>query len=223
SPALDGPFRAHAPAFWLRPWTIRTAFPWQGEPTRHTRTGFASPRTPSRLCPLPDRAPASRPILPGFTDRARSQGAGFRALAVQGGLASARGRADNATCAGRRRPAGGAREENVVMLYRNLAQMHRRQAERLGPRPALRYRKLGLYHDLSWDWYRAEVEAAACALVEAGVAPGERVGLVAENCVDWLVADLAILAAGAVTVSPHAPLTARQIHYQLHDAGVVWV
>src|SRR5262249_15409860 len=36
------------------------------------------------------------------------------------------------------------------------------------------------------------------------------------------VADLAILAAGAVTVSPHAPLTARQIHYQLQHAGVVW-
>jgi long-chain acyl-CoA synthetase len=109
------------------------------------------------------------------------------------------------------------------MAYRNLAQMHRRQAERLGARPALRFKAYGLYHDRSWDWYRAEVRAAAAALIEHGVAPGERVGLVGENSVDWLVADLAILAAGAVNVSPHAPLTARQIHYQLQHAGVVWV
>jgi long-chain acyl-CoA synthetase len=108
------------------------------------------------------------------------------------------------------------------MEYRNLVQMHRQQAERLGPSPALRYKKHGLYHDRDWDWYRAEVLAGAAALVEAGVAPGDRVGLVAENSVDWLVADLAILAAGAVNVSPHAPLTARQIHYQLADAGVMW-
>ena len=43
------------------------------------------------------------------------------------------------------------------MTYRNLAEMHRRQAERLGPRPALRYKRHGLYHDLSWDDYRDRV------------------------------------------------------------------
>ncbi len=43
-----------------------------------------------------------------------------------------------------------------------------------------------------------------------------------ENSLDWLLADMAILTAGAVNVSPHAPLTARQIHYQLLDADVCW-
>jgi long-chain acyl-CoA synthetase len=108
------------------------------------------------------------------------------------------------------------------MSYANLGQILRLQAERLGPRPALRYRKYGLYRDLSWASYLAEVQAAALALVEAGVAVGERVGLVAENSAAWLIADMAILTAGAVNVSPHAPLTARQIQYQLHDSGCVW-
>src|SRR5262249_42508134 len=63
---------------------------------------------------------------------------------------------------------------------------------------------------------------AAAALVAAGVRPGDRVGLLGENGPEWLTADLAILYAGAVTVSPHAPLTARQVHYQFADAGVVW-
>ena len=56
--------------------------------------------------------------------------------------------------------------------------------------------------------------------MERGVAPGDRVGLVAENSVDWLIADMAILPAGAINVPPHAPLTARQIQFQLADAEI---
>src|SRR5262249_15768359 len=71
-----------------------------------------------------------------------------------------------------------------------------------------------------WEQYRADALAATAALVAAGVAPGERVGMVAENSVDWLIADMAILNAGAINVPPHAPLTARQIHFQLADAEI---
>jgi long-chain acyl-CoA synthetase len=108
------------------------------------------------------------------------------------------------------------------MSYANLGHLLRYQAQRLGPRAALRYRKYGLYRDLTWEHYHSLVSAAAMALVEVGVGVGDRVGLVGENSVTWLIADMAILTAGGVNVSPHAPLTARQIQYQLHDADVVW-
>ncbi|HEY7308522.1 MAG TPA: long-chain fatty acid--CoA ligase [Gemmataceae bacterium] len=106
------------------------------------------------------------------------------------------------------------------MNERNLVELHRRQAERLGPRPALRFKRHGIWHDVTWEQYRTESLAAAAALVAAGVAPGDRVGMVAENSVDWLIADMAILTAAAINVPPHAPLTARQIHFQLDDAEV---
>ncbi len=109
------------------------------------------------------------------------------------------------------------------MTYRNHAEMHRRQAERLGPRPALRFKRHGLYRDLRWEDYLEQVRAAAAALIDAGVLPGDRVGLLAENRVEWLIADMAILAAAAVNVPPHAPLTPRQIQFQLGDAGVRWL
>jgi len=89
--------------------------------------------------------------------------------------------------------------------------------------PLLRFKRYGLYGDLSWANYRTESLAAAAALVDAGVQVGDRVGLLAENRVEWLIADMAILAAAAVNVPPHAPLTARQIQFQLHDAGVRWL
>src|SRR5215471_4411832 len=109
------------------------------------------------------------------------------------------------------------------MNFRNLTEMLRVQAERLGPRPALHWKRYGLYHDLSWEQYRADALACAAALVDAGVRPGDRVGLLSENRVEWLVADMGILAAAAINVPPHAPLTARQIHFQLADAGVSWL
>jgi long-chain acyl-CoA synthetase len=109
------------------------------------------------------------------------------------------------------------------MSDRNLVDLLHRRADALGPRPALRQRRLGLYGDLTWDQYRDAALAGAAALLEAGAAAGDRVGLLAENSVEWLVADLAILAAAAVNVPPHAPLTARQVHFQLADAGVSWL
>lgn len=109
------------------------------------------------------------------------------------------------------------------MPFTNLGQVLRHQAERLGERPAFRYRRHGLYHDISWRRYHADALAAATALAEVGIQVGDRVGLLGENSVDWLIADMAILTAGAVNVTPHAPLTARQIHFQLHDAEVSWV
>src|SRR5437016_4652211 len=106
------------------------------------------------------------------------------------------------------------------MPYRNLAELHRKQAERLGPRPAVRFKRHGLYHDMTWEQYRTDAVACAAALVDAGVKPGDRVGLIAENRVEWLVADMGLLTAAAVNVPPHAPLTVKQILYELEDACV---
>jgi long-chain acyl-CoA synthetase len=51
------------------------------------------------------------------------------------------------------------------------------------------------------------VQNAACAIREAGLAPGDRIALVARDCVDWIVSDFAILFAGCVVV-PIYPIQA---------------
>src|SRR5581483_8154635 len=53
--------------------------------------------------------------------------------------------------------------------------------------------------------------------------PGDRVGLLSENRVEWMIADLGILAAGGVTVSTHAALSPRQVHFEMHHAGARWL
>lgn len=52
-----------------------------------------------------------------------------------------------------------------------------------------------------------------------GVAPGDRVALVAESRPEWLLSDFAILTAGAVTVPIYPTLSAAQARYILQDSG----
>src|SRR5262245_17593300 len=109
------------------------------------------------------------------------------------------------------------------MNYRNLAEVFCRQVERLGRQVAVRFKRDGRYQDLTWTQYRGDVLACAARLAEVGIQPGDRVGLLGENRLEWLLADLGILTAAAVTVSPHASLSARQVHYQMRDASVRWL
>ena len=109
------------------------------------------------------------------------------------------------------------------MPDRNLAEVLRRQAEALGPKVAVRFKRDGRYQDLTWQQYRDDALACAAALVLQGIEPGDRVGLLGENRVEWLVADMGILTAGAVAVTPHSSLSARQVAYQMRDAGARWL
>ncbi|MGQ0635624.1 MAG: AMP-dependent synthetase/ligase [Planctomycetaceae bacterium] len=97
----------------------------------------------------------------------------------------------------------------------NLAAMHRAACETFGPRTAIRHRRFGRYEDLSYSEYRRLADGAAAGLIELGIVPGDRVALFSENRFEWLVADHAILSAGAVNVPLHAPLTGPQAAYQI--------
>lgn len=52
------------------------------------------------------------------------------------------------------------------------------------------------------------------------LAPGSSIGLYGSNGIDWIVADLAIAAAGATSVPLPAFFSAEQIRYVIADAGV---
>lgn len=64
------------------------------------------------------------------------------------------------------------------------------------------------------------VRDIALGLETLGMARGARVALLAESRPDWLFADMAILASGAVTVSIYPTLSAAQVEALLVDSGV---
>ncbi len=59
----------------------------------------------------------------------------------------------------------------------------------------------------------------AAALKRIGLSPGERVMLVSENRPEWLISDLAIMAAGCVTVPTYTTNTERDHQHILDDSG----
>jgi long-chain acyl-CoA synthetase len=92
------------------------------------------------------------------------------------------------------------------------------QAARQGAREYVRYFRDGSWHGLSWTEIAERATRVACGLIAAGLRPGEHVALLSENRVEWLYCDLAILAAGGVTVPIYPSLTARVAGYIAEDS-----
>src|SRR4051794_4715694 len=68
------------------------------------------------------------------------------------------------------------------------------------------------------DWFD-RLRDLALGLASLGVTRGERVAIMSESRPEWLLADLAILSLGAVTVPVYSTLTAAQACFIVRDAG----
>jgi long-chain acyl-CoA synthetase len=65
------------------------------------------------------------------------------------------------------------------------------------------------------------VNGLARGLVACGVEPGDRVALMSRPRLDWVIVDLAIMSAGAVTVPVYDTSSAEQLAWILEDSGAV--
>ena len=84
----------------------------------------------------------------------------------------------------------------------------------------MRRKTLGLWEEVSWADYEAGVKAVAMALIDLGVKPGEPVGLISENRVEWLMTDLGILSSGGVTCAMYTSSASEQLEYVMSHAGI---
>ncbi len=92
------------------------------------------------------------------------------------------------------------------------------QAQTLGDATLYHVKRAGVYQPISWRQVKADVEALAAGLIARGVQPGDRVAILAENSYEWVTSDMAILHAGAISVTLHFPLTPTQVEEQLRDS-----
>jgi long-chain acyl-CoA synthetase len=92
-------------------------------------------------------------------------------------------------------------------------------AERSAGQEALRYWADGAWHPLTWGELADRVRGIAAGLIALGVGPGDRVALMSPTRAEWTIADLAILAAGAVTVPIYETSAAEQCAWIMSDSG----
>ena len=77
----------------------------------------------------------------------------------------------------------------------------------------------GEWKVVTWAQYLAGAREVAAGLAGIGVAPGERVGILAANRVEWHLADLGALLGGNVTVPVYPTSSPAQVAHILAHSG----
>lgn len=102
-----------------------------------------------------------------------------------------------------------ARETLPALIRRSLSE----------PRDAAVLERIdGSWVPTSSDKLLSRVEHLACAIRDAGLQAGDRVGLIAADCVDWIVADFAILFSGCIVVPIFPTQAIDQVEYILQNS-----
>ncbi len=105
------------------------------------------------------------------------------------------------------------------MAYANLPQMFFTRAEELAGRPRYRFREGETWREVTWAEMADRVRRIAAALVDSGVAPGDRVALLSNTRREWPEIDLGILAAGAVTIPIYQSSVPAECGYILANSS----
>ena len=103
--------------------------------------------------------------------------------------------------------------------FPNLVTMFFTRAREQGDAPFLFWKEDGAWKSLSWAETAKRVAALAEALRGLGLQKCDRVLLVSENRPEWAIADLAIMAAGCITVPAYTSNTERDHAHVLNDSG----
>ncbi len=112
--------------------------------------------------------------------------------------------------------AGGALSETELRrtLPGRLAWFARTRATK----PALRHKRLGIWQEITWAEYYANVAAVARMLWEHGIRPGDHVAILSDNRPEWLYADLAAQALGARSVGVYQTSPAPDVAYLVNHS-----
>jgi len=78
-----------------------------------------------------------------------------------------------------------------------------------------------MHQGIRWSWrmLEAQVEALAAGLLGLGLLPGERIGIWAPNCAEWVVTQFATARAGLILVNINPAYRTRELEYALNKVG----
>ncbi len=77
-------------------------------------------------------------------------------------------------------------------------------------KPAFRYKSKGSWTELSHAELLRKVSCLAISLLELGIRKGDRIGIVSENRIEWIISSLSINMIGAIDVPLFPILTSKQ-------------
>jgi long-chain acyl-CoA synthetase len=102
---------------------------------------------------------------------------------------------------------------------RNLVEMFERMANARAAQTAVKHKRDGAWREVAWAEMARRVRDVSDGLASIGVKPGDRIAIIGETQLEWILADLGILGAGAITVTIYQSNKAHECEYILRDSG----
>ena len=100
----------------------------------------------------------------------------------------------------------------------SLAALFLQRVEKSPDKEAFRYLDGGNWVSVSWREAAERVQSLAAGLLALGVEPEQRVGIASSTRYEWILADLAVMCAGAATTTVYANTNAADTAYILSDS-----
>ena len=109
--------------------------------------------------------------------------------------------------------------EGSTMQPTTVAGLARQAAERYGDATALRFKGDGGWEEMTFSQVADAVDELALGLIGLGIAPGERVCILANTRPEWTIASMAVTAAGAVVVPIYPTNSPEECHWVAGNSG----
>jgi long-chain acyl-CoA synthetase len=103
--------------------------------------------------------------------------------------------------------------------FRTPAALVRERALAIPTAVAMREKDYGIWQEITWGELWESILSAAHALISLGLQPGDRVSIQSEDRPEWVILDLATVAAGGITVGLYPTNPPAEVEYLLTDSG----
>jgi long-chain acyl-CoA synthetase len=106
-----------------------------------------------------------------------------------------------------------------IVKAANLVAVFEETARQLPSEPAVSLKRKGAWEKVTWSELARRARNGADGLAAWGLKSGDRVAIMGDTNLEWILADLGILGAGGITVTIYQSNLPHEVQYILEDSG----
>ena len=114
--------------------------------------------------------------------------------------------------------------KGALAQYDTFPKLLQRNAERFGDRKiAMREKEFGIWQAFTWKEYHEHVKYFSLGLMALGLARGDKVAIIGDNRPEWVWAEVAAQAAGAVPLGLYQDSSLKEVSYVVDHSDSTFV
>lgn len=114
--------------------------------------------------------------------------------------------------------------KGILETHGTFPRLLERNASLFGDRKvAMREKEFGIWQEFSWKEYREQVKYFSLGLVTLGLSRGDKVAIIGDNRPEWVWAEVAAQAAGAVPLGLYQDSTLKEVAYVIDHSDASFV